>query len=148
MPRSIPILLLFIRNYLRKLTTGEFWPRGDPTDEFMLPKNKSINKYFSKGTIPGNLNKEIEYRRSSYMKIETLANKFKISRPFQQLEAKTVPYGFPYFSEDNSINVNLFEKEIRKLGFFSVYWPTLPTGKNSKNFASWYNKVKFVQFQW
>jgi hypothetical protein len=55
LPTAIPISLLFIRNYFRKLITGEFWPRGNPNDEFMLPKNKYINKYFSKGAIPGKM---------------------------------------------------------------------------------------------
>ena len=133
---------------MRKKLTGESWSKGDPKEEFYLPINLGVNQRFQRGILPVDHDKEVNYRRMCYTFIDEIAKKSGVQSVYPKLQPNVVPYCFPYFCDEDENRISIFEKEVLRLGFFCIPWPSLPSSIKSEKLESWYSDVKMVQFQW
>lgn len=88
---------------------------------------------------------EVYRRRSSYLKLRTLAKQYNVMPLFDDFYEGFCPYGFPFIEDDRAASREL-GKVAGQMGFDLVQWPDLP--KASSELAHKNTPVQLVNFIW
>jgi len=88
---------------------------------------------------------EVKRRRALYVWVESYLQGYPCSPVFRSLGDNVVPYGYPFYAEEQDMAVICKRLKQQGLAYFS--WPNLPEEVEA-DVPAWYKKIRVVQFLW
>ncbi|MBC7427572.1 MAG: DegT/DnrJ/EryC1/StrS family aminotransferase [Bacteriovorax sp.] len=138
------LTLTKLKRRLRKSIYGTEVPVSSNEDELIIPMSPNpadIDKYF----LTIDIDNEILRRRELFKLVGRILKSDHV-RPYrEQLEAGEVPYGFPFFCEQNE--VERIKEKLKNNNLEIVNWPDLPSHL-VENVPAFYKNLYIVKFLW
>ena len=120
-----------LARFIRKLSTGHAIIPLAPENEFEIPMELAPHYYLKQQLPKINLKNEILRRRRLYEKVDKVFESINIKSVFKELPENVVPYVYPFYAEDSSVEKAV--KLARDMGLDCTYWPDLPLEIESKS---------------
>lgn len=122
--------IAFLMMATKIVRTTRYWHSGyaiaplPKKNEFEMPNNPAPHLYSIKSLSKVDLIKEANRRRNLYDEFSNLLAKLDIKPVFVSLPVGTVPYGYPFYAEDNVAKIATLIAN--KQNFDCIRWPDLP----------------------
>ena len=110
---------------IRKIKTGSEFPPTSPDSELNIPGSPEIHCRSLSILGKKKIINESNRRRELYLKFSTRLQTMNIEPVYMTLPDNTVPYGYPFFSNDSEV-VEHVRKEAWRHGLDVINWPDLP----------------------
>jgi hypothetical protein len=121
------VLLAMGQDLARSL---RYWRTGHaiapllPENEYEMPVNPAPHIYSVSALSKLDLINEVSRRRRLYNEFRDRLTTLNIKPVFEYLPAGTVPYGYPFYADEQSAQAAV--RIARKQGFDCIRWPDLP----------------------
>lgn len=129
--------------FARLVITGHAITPLDSKDEYEIPIGPSPHWYSIKHIHNNSSEHEILRRRKLYEKFDTLLSSLNIQPVFKILPDQTVPYGYPFYGDINT--VKKARKFANKYGLDCIHWPDLP-GQIVEGSPHFYQSLFIINF--
>ncbi len=130
----------------RRLATGSSIPQPDPDGENVLPEPLKCSPMLKKGIDSADPEIECKRRRDLYYLFDEFIRSTHECIPvFDTLPKGVVPYGYPFFCEDEAFSS--IERELFMNGLLCITWPGLPNAVRGEC-APFYHEIRLIPLLW